>query len=80
MITRVLATGLLAGLFAGLAIATLQSFTTTRLILEAEVYEKAADTKQGASLEIGPDLFTGGAKLIFCTSGGCPLLFQPGVL
>ena len=28
MITRVLATGLLAGLFAGLAIATLQSFTT----------------------------------------------------
>jgi cobalt transporter subunit CbtA len=43
MIYRVLATGLLAGLFAGLAVATLQKFTTTPLILEAEVYEKAAE-------------------------------------
>jgi len=43
MIYRVLATGLLAGLVAGLAVATLQKFTTTPLILEAEVYEKAAE-------------------------------------
>jgi cobalt transporter subunit CbtA len=43
MITRVLAAGLLAGLFAGLAVATLQTFTTTPLILEAEIYEKAAE-------------------------------------
>jgi cobalt transporter subunit CbtA len=43
MIYRVLATGLLAGLVAGLAVATLQKFTTTPLILQAEVYEKAAE-------------------------------------
>lgn len=70
MITRVLATGLLAGLFAGLAIATLQSFTTTPLILKAEVYEKAADAKQDASLEIGPDMLAGGAKLIMVHAAG----------
>lgn len=45
MITRVLAVGLLAGLFAGLAVAALQSFTTTPLILAAEVFEDAAETK-----------------------------------
>jgi len=49
MIYRVLATGLLAGLVAGLAVATLQTFSTTPLILEAEVYEKAAEKAEGAS-------------------------------
>ncbi|MFD0986315.1 CbtA family protein [Methyloligella solikamskensis] len=39
MISRVLAAGLLAGLLAGLAIAVLQAFTTTPLILEAESFE-----------------------------------------
>ena len=42
MITRVLATGLLAGFLAGAAIAALQNFTTTPLILAAEVYENAS--------------------------------------
>ncbi len=49
MITRVLSTGLLAGFLAGLAVATLQTFTTTPIILEAEVYEKAADKSAAAS-------------------------------
>ena len=43
MITRVLSTGLLAGFLAGVAIAALQNFTTTPLILAAEVFEKAGD-------------------------------------
>ena len=65
MITRVLATGLLAGLLAGLAVAVLQTFTTTPIILEAEVYEKADAAKaQGASLEVGPNFMVGGARLI----------------
>jgi len=41
MITRILSVGLLAGVLAGLAIATLQHFTTTPLILKAETYENA---------------------------------------
>jgi cobalt transporter subunit CbtA len=45
MITRVLAVGLLAGLFAGLAVAALQSFTTTPLIVAAEVFENASEPK-----------------------------------
>ncbi len=49
MITRVLSTGLLAGFLAGLAIATLQTFTTTPIILEAEVYEKAAEKAAAAT-------------------------------
>ncbi len=55
MITRVLATGLLAGLLAGLAIATLQKFTTTPIILEAEVYEKAAEKSALAPSRLGVD-------------------------
>ncbi|MES1179728.1 MAG: CbtA family protein, partial [Hyphomicrobium sp.] len=43
MITRVLSAGLLAGLLAGLTIAILQNFTTTPLILAAEVYENAPE-------------------------------------
>ncbi|MFA5949580.1 MAG: CbtA family protein [Hyphomicrobium sp.] len=48
MLTRVLSAGLLAGLFAGLAIAILQNFTTTPLILAAEVYENAPPAKAAA--------------------------------
>jgi cobalt transporter subunit CbtA len=55
MITRVLAVGLLAGLIAGLCVAVLQTFTTTPLILKAEVFEKADAAKvEGASLWYGP--------------------------
>lgn len=43
MIMRVLSTGLLAGFVAGLAIAVLQNFSTTPLILQAEVFENAAE-------------------------------------
>jgi len=50
MITRVLATGLLAGLLAGLCVAALQTVTTTPLIVAAEVFEKANETKSEASL------------------------------
>jgi cobalt transporter subunit CbtA len=42
VIHRVLAAGLFAGLLAGLAIAFLQQFTTSPLILKGEVYEAAA--------------------------------------
>src|SRR5262245_65451857 len=49
MITRVLATGLLAGFLAGLTIATLQAFTTTPIILEAEVYENAGEKATAAT-------------------------------
>lgn len=48
MITRVLSTGLLAGFVAGLAIAVLQNFTTTPLILQAEVFENAAEKAASA--------------------------------
>lgn len=41
MIHRVLAVSLLAGIVAGLLIATVQHFTTTPLILAAEVFESA---------------------------------------
>ncbi len=43
MITRVLAVGLLAGLVAGVAVAALQSFTTTPLIVAAEVFENGGE-------------------------------------
>ena len=42
MITRVLATALAAGFAAGVLVAVLQHFTTTPLILAAEVYETQA--------------------------------------
>ncbi|MBI1980087.1 MAG: CbtA family protein [Methylocystis sp.] len=52
MIARVLTTGVIAGLVAGLAVAALQHFTTTPLILAAEVYETAQHAHEGA--EAGP--------------------------
>lgn len=41
MITRVLAAGVVGGIFTGLVVAALQHLTTTPLILTAEVYEAA---------------------------------------
>ena len=56
MITRVLAVGLLAGLLAGLAVATLQTFTTTPIILQAEVFENADEAKADkAAFDLGAD-------------------------
>jgi cobalt transporter subunit CbtA len=48
MIQRVLKAGFLAGLVVGLAIAVLQQFTTSQLILQGEIYEKAAHDHQAA--------------------------------
>jgi cobalt transporter subunit CbtA len=48
MIQHVLKAGLLAGLVVGLAIAVLQQFTTSQLILQGEVYEKAAHDHHAA--------------------------------
>ena len=49
MIQRVLKAGFLAGLVVGLAIAVLQHFTTSQLILQGEVYEKAAHARHAAA-------------------------------
>lgn len=51
MITRVVATALVAGFAAGVLAAVLQHFTTTPLILAAEVYENQAT--QAPSLQYG---------------------------
>jgi cobalt transporter subunit CbtA len=48
LIARILTTGVIAGLVAGLAVAALQHFTTTPLILAAEVYETAQHAHEGA--------------------------------
>jgi cobalt transporter subunit CbtA len=48
MIQRVLKAGFLAGLVVGLAVAVLQQFTTSQLILQGEVYEKAAHDSRAA--------------------------------
>jgi cobalt transporter subunit CbtA len=67
MISRVLATGLLAGLVAGLCVAVLQTVTTTPLILQAEVFEKADEQNaHGASLHVGRQ--PGEARLILVHS------------
>ena len=47
MITRVLATGLIAGIVAGLFVAALQHVTTTPLILTAEIYEVGGEAARG---------------------------------
>jgi predicted cobalt transporter CbtA len=55
MITRVLAVGLLAGLLAGLTVSVLQAYTTTPIILEAETFEKGAEsaTSSGPAAALG---------------------------
>jgi cobalt transporter subunit CbtA len=47
MLNRVFSVALLAGLTAGLLVSALQHFTTTPLILRAEVYEKASAAPAG---------------------------------
>ena len=48
MIQRVLKAGFLAGLVVGLAVAVLQQFTTSQLILQGEAYEKVAHDHHAA--------------------------------
>lgn len=55
MLNRLLATCLLAGLLAGLAIAALQHFVTTPLILAAEVYEVPEAPVTVAPVVVVPD-------------------------
>jgi cobalt transporter subunit CbtA len=70
MIQRVLKAGFLAGLVVGLAIAALQQFTTSQLILQGEVYEKAGHDHHAAGnspalpivLVHGPDSSTAAAE------------------
>ena len=53
MLSRLLASGLIAGVLAGLCVAAIQEFTTTPIILKAEVYEKAAEAHHQASAPSG---------------------------
>ena len=72
MITRVLAVGLLAGLLAGLAVALLQAYTTTPIILEAEVFERGAIAPQSSTLlNTAPRLYRdiGEARVILVHNG-----------
>jgi cobalt transporter subunit CbtA len=56
VIARLLATGLVAGVVAGLAVAALQHLTTTPLILAAEVYEAAPHAHVAATESAAPAL------------------------
>ena len=54
MLRKTLSVAIAAGLLAGLVIALILQFTTTPLILKAEVYERAAHTAaEGKSVRIG---------------------------
>lgn len=63
MLNRVLVVGLLAGLVAGLAVAVLQHFTTTPLILAAETYETADKVASLGAADFG------GARIILAHAG-----------
>src|SRR5947209_14802268 len=56
MIQRVLKAGFLAGLVVGLAVAVLQQFTTSQLILQGEVDEKAAHDHHAALKSPAPPI------------------------
>ena len=62
MLTRILGACLVAGVLSGLAVSGLQQITTVPLILEAEVYEKAAE--KAAAPEHSSLTDTNDAKLI----------------
>ncbi len=64
MVTRVLTVSILAGLLAGLIVATLQHLTTTPLILKAETYESALAAPMPAHAA-----FDGGARIILAHGG-----------
>jgi len=67
MLHRILFAALVAGFVGGLATAALQHFTTTPLILEAELYENG----EAGVVHSGSDgAAFGGARLILAHSGG----------
>ena len=68
MLNRVFLVALLAGLTAGLIVSALQHFTTTPLILRAEVYEHAASAPAG-ELASAASI---GAPLVFAQATGDP--------
>ena len=49
VIRKVLSVAVATGLLVGLIMAVVLQFTTTPLILQAEVYERAAEVKEGKS-------------------------------
>ncbi|MGF1591739.1 MAG: CbtA family protein [Kiloniellaceae bacterium] len=67
MLHRILFAALVAGVVGGLAAAALQHFTTTPLILEAELYEGG---ETGAAHSALDGATFGGARLILAHSGG----------
>lgn len=67
MLSRVLMVGLLAGLVAGLALAVLQHFTMTPMIVEAETFEHAGEVTQSGVLRDFGD-----AKLILAHTAADP--------
>jgi len=69
MLNRVLAVALAAGLVAGLAIAVLEHFTTTPLILAGEVYEKGESHAALDPAVAGPR-FAGAAVILAHSHGG----------
>jgi cobalt transporter subunit CbtA len=85
VIHRVLTVGLLAGLLAGLVVATLQHFVTTPLILAGEVYETAEPHDGMAGMDdwkpadgIQRTAFTSVATI--ATSAGFALILLAGML
>ena len=60
MFTRLLTSGLIAGVLAGICVSGIQEFTTTPLILKAETYEKAAEAHHHAAVHS----FNGGAFVL----------------
>lgn len=65
MFNRLLTSGLIAGVLAGICVAAIQEFTTTPLILKAEIFEKAAEGHHHAALKTPLD-----AQIVFVHDAG----------
>src|SRR3546814_18306778 len=68
MLNRILWAALVAGIVGGLATAVLQHFTTTPLILEAELYEAGEPAAAAAAAQLDGVTF-GGARLVLVHGG-----------
>src|SRR3546814_12586981 len=68
MLNRILWAALVAGIVGGLATAVLQHFTTTPLILEAELYEGGEPAAAAAAAQLDGVTF-GGARLVLVHGG-----------
>ena len=75
MLTRILSVGLLAGALSGLMVSGLQHVTTVPLILQAEVYEKAAEKPAGHEHS---SLNTSGDAQIILAHGEAAVAGEPG--